>query len=233
MQYLQQHASADSAWSVDVHLTADQARMLADPGAKIVLAGGEAPWTGSQRFDVTIDTTDGAEQFSLDADVATPSEMVVAVRSLSRGVKVRATDVELRRMTPDEDRCDAFCSVDEVVGKQTTRSIPKDKVLRPEMLRSPLLVRRGDVVTVTASNAGIRIRTTARAREDGGLGELIAVESFSDRKPYFVRVAGVREAEVFGRAIQANANKRLKLAQGNTRTAGNLDHGIETRGGRR
>ncbi len=70
----------------------------------------------------------------------------------------------------------------------------------PDDLRPPLWVHRGDVVTVYANTAGIRIRTTARARDDGSQGELVAVESLLDRSTYYARVSGIREVEVFARA---------------------------------
>ena len=48
-------------------------------------------------------------------------------------------------------------------------------------IRRPVVVRRGDAVTLYARSAGLRVRTTVRAREDGGVGDLITVESLDDR----------------------------------------------------
>jgi flagella basal body P-ring formation protein FlgA len=58
------------------------------------------------------------------------------------------------------------------------------------------LVQQNDVVTVYARAAGVQVRTQARARDAGSLGDLIAVESISDRKTYFARVSGIQEVEV-------------------------------------
>ena len=204
VQYLQQAASANHGWTPQFTLTSDQARLLCDGTADISISGGAAPWTGSQRFEVTADTAGGRIRFSLDVQVSLPPATVTSVRSLSRGAVICAADVELCRGTSSDGAFAGFYSLDEVIGKQTTRAIPEGQAFRQEWVRQPLLVRRGEVVTLTALSAGIRVRTMARARDDGSLGELISVESLTDRKSFFARVAAVREVEVYGRAIRAD-----------------------------
>ena len=56
-------------------------------------------------------------------------------------------------------------------------------------LRAPLMVHRGDVVTVHVETAGIHIRTTARSRDDGAQGELVSVESLLNRSTFYARVS--------------------------------------------
>ena len=63
--------------------------------------------------------------------------------------------------------------------------MPAGKPLAQDELHAPFLVRRGEVVTVYARAAGIRIRTVARTRDDGGEGELVAVESLTDRRAFY------------------------------------------------
>ena len=96
-----------------------------------------------------------------------------------------------------------FHTLADVVGKETTRAIAAGKPLTRDAVRPPVLVRRGEVVTVYARAAGIRIRTMARARDDGGEGELVAVEPLTDRNTFFARVSGIREVEVFARSPRA------------------------------
>lgn len=207
-QYLEQYASAASAWTVGVKLTPEQLQACSDEHAAISVRGGAAPWTGNQRFELTIDNPDGPARFYIDAEVTAPRKIVVAVRSLSRGVTVRAGDVELCSATSFQAAEDGFHAIEQVLGRETTRAIPAGKPLGAETLRVPLLVRRGDVVTVIARSAGIRIRTTARARDDGSLDDLVAVESLAGRQRYFARVTGVREVDVFGRSVRAGPAPR-------------------------
>lgn len=78
--------------------------------------------------------------------------------------------------------------------KQATAEAPRQAA--PEQPAEPPLVRRGEMVTVFARSAGVRVRTTARAYDDGALGEQIIVESPANRKKYVARVTGPQEAEV-------------------------------------
>ena len=72
-----------------------------------------------------------------------------------------------------------------------------------DCLRPPLAVHRGEVVTVYAQSGAIRIRTNARSRDEGSVGELVAVESLLNRSTYYARVSGIREVEVYARPTQS------------------------------
>jgi len=203
VRYLEEYVSDDQAWTVDIRFDDEHARLVASAGSEISVRGGMPPWVGSQRFQITVDSADGPVRFDVDARVALPPSVVVAARSLPRGAVICAADVALRRGSQADAESEGFRSVDEVVGKQTARAVPAGNILDRSSVRQPLLVRRGEVITVYARSAGIRVRSTARAREDGSLGDLIAVESLLDRAAYFARVSGIQEVEVYARATQA------------------------------
>jgi flagella basal body P-ring formation protein FlgA len=204
VQYLREYVSANEPWVVEAELDPSLARLITRPGQDVSVAGGSPPWTGLQRFEVAIEGPQGTERFLLDAQVGVLPPVVVAARDLPRGTVVRAEDVELQSAASADDRSGRFGSLDEVIGKETTRAIPKGKVLRQESVGLPVLVRRGDVVTVYARNPGICVRTLGRARDSGSLGELVAVESIEDRSTYYARVSSVREVEVFGQSARAD-----------------------------
>jgi len=204
VRYLQTHVSAAEPWSVDVKLSAPQTQSIASSESELSVDGGTPPWLGIQRFEVAVLSPDGPVRFDVDAEVTLASQRVVAARSLARDAIIRATDVRLEPGGAIEAGPDCFHSIDDVVGKQTKHAIPKDKVLDGGSIRQPLLVRRGEVITVYARSAGIRVRSTAKAREDGSLGDLIQVESLVDRAAYFARVSGIQEVEVYARPAQAD-----------------------------
>ncbi len=57
-------------------------------------------------------------------------------------------------------------------------------------------MKRGSVVTVNVQAPGVKLRTTARAREDGSKGDKITVESLLDRKSYLAKVTAVDQVDV-------------------------------------
>jgi flagella basal body P-ring formation protein FlgA len=58
------------------------------------------------------------------------------------------------------------------------------------------LVRANDVVTVYSRVGGVSVRTLMKAREDGALGEAVALTSLDARGRVLARVTGYHEAEV-------------------------------------
>ena len=203
--YLKQHVSDAEPWSVEVHLDESQVRQVTATGADLSISGGTQPWIGRQRFEVTVSPSDASAGFTVDATVNLPPAVVVAARPLARGAVVGLNDVKLERPDRADAVPDAIVSLDEVLGKETTRSIPAGITLTAASVRSPILVRRSDVVTVYVRSAGIRVRSLARAREDGSLDDLIAVESLATRKTFLGRVSGIEEVEVYARAIRAES----------------------------
>jgi flagella basal body P-ring formation protein FlgA len=202
LAYLRENVAEDEPWNVEVTLSDADARQLAAATTVVSAAGGDEPWIGKQQFELSIK---GSVPVSVEANVTLPANVVVAVRPLVRGDIVRASDVALQRgkagvaksaASPDA----TFGSIENVVGLEVIRPVAAGAVLTSAAARKPLLVQRGEVVTVCAYSSGIRVKTTARSRQAGSEGDLIEVESLSDRARYFARVSGVQQVEVFASA---------------------------------
>lgn len=202
--YLRRAVSESEPWQAEVKLDNEQARVVGAASGALTIAGGEAPWKGCKRLSVVVPAAEGALEFEIEAVISTPPMVVVAVRSIVPGDTVQATDVKFaqRSTAPVES---PFYRLEDVVGLQTVGAIVEGQVLDRADVRSPVLVRRGDAVTVFARSAGIQVRTTARAQEDGGRGDLITVESMLNRQRFFVRVTGVHEVEVFAHAVEVRS----------------------------
>jgi flagella basal body P-ring formation protein FlgA len=212
IKYLNERSASQQAWGIEFELTAADARLFADPVAPIQVAGGMAPWTGPQRFELAVSGRQGPARATIDATVRVIGPVVVAVHSMARGEVIREGDVVLQRPasgspTAADKLPGALHSLDQALGHELVRTIGANTAVTADALRQPLSVHRGEVVTVVARAGGIRIRTNARAREDGSVGELVAVESLLNRSNYYARVSGTREVEVFARPPQV-ANER-------------------------
>lgn len=212
-RYLAESVSDEEPWDVQVELEASHVGAISASGGKVAVRGGAPPWTGKQRFELTIKSTEGPVTIPLDAEVMLPGLVVVASHALSRGMVVQPTDVILGRIPVHRKPGHLFSAVKEVVGKETTRAIPAGKAIEQEFVRAPLLVRRGQVVTVYARSPGIAVRTTGRVRDDGSLGELVAVESLLDRTAFFARVCGIQEVEVYARASRTSQDSPEEPAE--------------------
>lgn len=195
--------AGNEPWQVDLQLTSAQSRELADAGYRAVASGGAHPWVGRQQFVIACDTPAGARQWTVAAHVTLPASVVVAVKSLPRGTIVQAHDVMLQRGVESRTAGEPIGRLEDAIGRETARAISAGQPLDCESLQMPILVRRGEAVTIYARAAGLRVRTTVRAREDGGLGDLVAVESMETRERFYARVCGVQEVEVFAQPLEA------------------------------
>jgi flagella basal body P-ring formation protein FlgA len=150
-----------------------------------------------QEFQIDLRTSQGLERIGVTAEVSLPEMVVVSRRAFRRGEVVQASDVELVMPTQPTDRTSLATQLEDVVGRETTRSIATGQSFDATWLRKPIMVRRGEVVTVFARAANVRVRTQARALEDGGRDDIVSLERLDDRQRFTARVSGVQELEVF------------------------------------
>lgn len=202
LRRLRKQAGERQPFQVVCDPTDEQVEVLLTYGARLQVEGGAAPWTGRQSFSFLNDDVPGL-RFELEADVTLPPGVVTIVKPLSQGAIIHESDVELRPAAALNSSIRPFHSLADVVGHETTWSIPAGTILTAQSIRKPLLVKRGDAVTLYARSAGLSVRTTVRAREDGSQGDLITVESTSSREPFYARVTGVQQAEVFAAPAEA------------------------------
>ena len=221
VHHLKAKAGANDDWQVAVELEDGQVAPLVAAGDSIKVKGGQEPWIGQQSFEFHLPTTDGSARLVVTAQVSLPPAVVVATHLLPKGTIVRASDVQLKRLKPGVAPGELFQTIEDVVGKEAVRNIPVGQPLDANYVHPPLLVRIGEVVTVFGRNGGILVRMPARARENGGEGDLVTVESLTDRQTFLARVSALHEVEVFAGATttapaEASSGRRQSVATAGT-----------------
>ena len=140
--------------------------------------------------------------------VTQPTEVVVATRELQRGIVIKRSDVKLDHdQKKISGKTEPFLRIQDVLGKETKRRIPFGRRIDRNDVQRQILVRRGDLVRVSARSRGVQVKTTAKAREEGSLGDLVWVESLANRKRYAARISGFQEVEVITHAPSAIKRK--------------------------
>ena len=119
-----------------------------------------------------------------------------ATSPIEAGSLIRRSDVEMRPFAGVVSS-QSVTSIDAAVGMEARRPIRADAMLSASNLRKPRLVNRGETVSVFARVGGVTVRKLAIAKQDGGLGDLVQVESGPNRERYAARVSGHRELEVY------------------------------------
>ena len=218
-QYLQAHVDNDAAWNVAVGLNRRQAYALSDPTTKLTVSGGRQPWVGRQRFRISIDGNPTFVPLLVEANVTLPTMVVVATRKLARDQTIRAADIQLHAARPNGPIGEVFNRVEDVIGWQTVRSISAGAPIGASQVRRPILVRRGDPVSVHVRSGSVMVHTIGAALDDGSLGDLIAVKPQPDGKryrgrrdkTYSARVVDFQTVEVYARSQSVPTTAITKL----------------------
>lgn len=136
-----------------------------------------AEMAGGRRFGrITVNVRcPGASGWSvhLTGEIKAYAPVVVASRPLRRDTLVSAADVTLAERELGELAWGYINDAQAAVGKRLRRALPAFAAVAPLALEVQPLVRRGQIVTVSARTGGVEVRTSATALGDGALGERV------------------------------------------------------------
>ena len=192
-QYIQAQ-SGHELWNVKVEGDAKLVDLTEKLGDSIRLSGGEAPWNGRQRLTVLGPANEPLTL--LYAKLDRLEIAVYAVQPIKGGDLIRRSDVELRPCLGALPSQSAL-TLEAVIGQEAVQGIRPDSIVQTNQIRTPVIVRRNARVSVRARAAGVSVRTYAMAQQDGGMGDLVMVQSLASKERYAARVIGVRELEIF------------------------------------
>jgi flagella basal body P-ring formation protein FlgA len=200
-RYIIEKTGEAADWRVTCDISARYLAQLDAATSPPICSGGTPPWTGRQQFILSFTTAEGPVRIPVHADVAPAAvPVVVAAQPIARGAVITAADVELQTLESvpaATSRRAPLSSVEQLIGMEASQAIAAGDVIFTDKVQAPVLVKRGELIKVMAQGGGIRVSTTARARQDGARGELVQLESLETREVYDARVTGFREAAVF------------------------------------
>ena len=134
-----------------------------------------------QRLDLSCADTPGWSVTALvQASVFLPA--VHAARVIERGQTIAAEQLQLQEVNVGRASRGFYNSLDEVVGQGAKRRVRAGQLIAPNLLAAPLLIRRGQQVTIIASQDGISASATGEAMANGREGEVIRVRNLGSQK---------------------------------------------------
>lgn len=163
---------------------------------------------GTHRFRVLPLLNGSLQELFVDVEFSERQLAVVATAPLRRGELLTAARVELRRLPRGKTAEGAFEQVEEVLGLEASRSLREGEPLTHDNCIGPVLVRRGEAVTVFSGGGGVTVRVQAIARAEGRAGDLVEVEAFDRSERFDARVVGRGRLAVVS-AFAAGPNQLL------------------------
>jgi flagella basal body P-ring formation protein FlgA len=131
------------------------------------------------------------------ADIEVLKKVIVAKRPLGRNREITEEDIEVQEMDMANLPSNTLTDYGDILGKRTRKAIDVNTVLRADMVESPPLVKRGDVVVVIAESAGLRITALGVVKErEGREGERIRVENLDSKKGIYAQVVDSKTVRV-------------------------------------
>ncbi len=132
----------------------------------------------------------------LPVQVQATDDVLVAARPLPRGHRLQATDLRRQTMELGALSGQYLLSGDAAIGQALRRGVTAGERLTPAMLQAPVLVRRGEPVTLQLRSPSFSIRASGKAMGSGAQGDRIAVENPATRRVVHGTVTGAGQVTV-------------------------------------
>jgi flagellar basal body P-ring formation protein FlgA len=130
----------------------------------------------------------------ITAEISVRAEVLTAARRISAGKAASKDDIEKQFTEITDLRAVYVRTPEDVLGRVARRALlPGDPLTRDNFL-DPLLVRHGETVRLRLERNGIKLKSLAKAEQDGRLGQFIMVRSADF--PAFLKAQVTGRAEV-------------------------------------
>lgn len=124
------------------------------------------------------------------ATVSLLKRVVVARRPINRGVLINTADLNLEVQEFRNEKEIGTADMAVLVGNQARRFLPRGRRVTMRDVKPMPLVRRNALVDVYVEGGTYRIKTSAKALEEGSYGQTIQVRSPATGERFFVIVTG-------------------------------------------
>ena len=196
--YIVQHAP----WAAD-QLTVKKInfnRPVRLPKGKIglqVAAPKHTDWLGAIGFSVGV-TVNGKKvtQLIVPANIEVWSDVVLTSKPLGRFQPIGPDDLHVKKMDLARVSSNAVVDINHVVGSRAKRPIAANCVLRKDLVEMPPSVKRGDLVSVVAESAHLKISIKGMAKEDGRIGDRIKIVNIRSKRSIYALVVDDRTVRV-------------------------------------
>jgi flagella basal body P-ring formation protein FlgA len=121
----------------------------------------------------------------LTANIEVWRNVVVIQDHLARGERIQSDSLTLQQRNIGGLQRGYFTNLNEVFGQVSKRSLKAGTVLNPSMIDLPIIIQRGQLVTLRVEHPGLTVNMKATALKKGRKGDLIKVKNNSSNRVLF------------------------------------------------
>lgn len=122
--------------------------------------------------------------------------VLCVAQALKRAHVLTGKDLILVKRPLSKLRGEAVSEMDKVLGQALKRSVQAGQVITSNLLTPPVLVRRGDRVTIVAESPSLVISVPGEVRQNGSQGDLIRVKNLMSKREVVARVLNAKTVSV-------------------------------------
>jgi flagella basal body P-ring formation protein FlgA len=126
----------------------------------------------------------------VNATISVVADVVTVVNPLGKHQHIEQADLTVERRDLAGLSADTVSRIEDALGNRATRMIYPGTVLQANMIASPPLVKRGDIVRIVADTGAMTITATGMAKQQGRKGEAVRVMNTDSNRVITARVSG-------------------------------------------
>ena len=146
----------------------------------------------SGRFgaDVIVDLGDKKQHVRLTGTAREMVEVATLARPYARDEVVSRDDIIIERVPRDRANASFIVSPEKIAGMAARRNLRANTPLAATDFTKPMLVKRGDLVTIVYRSPGLTLTVRGQAQESGAAGDMVNVLNSQSRRVVRTRVLG-------------------------------------------
>lgn len=171
--------------NLEVKLVQAPEKVLADPKVKDPIRIDRVEWsqsTGYFTIHASVAAQLGTTALVLTGTALEMVEVVALAQPVRRGDIVREEDLTTTRLARRKVPAGALLDPGEIAGKQARNSLRSNTPLSRSDFQRPILIERGEKVTVNYEMPGMKLTTRAQAMDSGAVGDVIDVMNLQSRR---------------------------------------------------
>lgn len=137
-------------------------------------------------------------------------QVVIAVPShgMAIGDVFGANDISEVKLPRDRLAPDAITSAQALIGKATRRILMAGETVRAGDVEDPVVVHKGDLVTISINTGSMQLTAQGKAQEDGAMGTNIRIANTQSNRTIDAMVVGPNQVVIGNRGVPGQVAAR-------------------------
>jgi flagella basal body P-ring formation protein FlgA len=167
------------------------------------------PRTG--RFSVFVTApanSENAQRQRVSGRIVYQVTLAVPAHGMSIGDVFAPADVTETKLPRERVASDAVTNPQQLIGKAARRILRAGETVRAGDIAEPIVVHKGDLVTIALTTAGMQLTAQGKAVEDGAIGASIRVANTQSNRVLDAVVAGPNQVVIGSGAVPSRLAAR-------------------------